>query len=489
MHRFWGSTRKGFGKESWTTEANRREERRSGKEVTGVRLGFSLQMQQTQRLIMTPELRQAIAVLQLPVAELEEFLETELLENPCLEAEPKEEAEEPDTTGETRRLLEYLGSNEGGGGHAAGTDEDEPTFESFTATVPTLQEHLTGQLYLAGLSKIDRRISEFLVDSLDDHGYLTIPTMEAAQQLGVSEEQVLSVLKMIQTFDPAGVGARTLKECLLLQWATVDDGNEIVPVLIEQYLDDLGGGRILRIAEALGVTPSEVQGAADIIRTLDPKPGRRFGRMNETRYVVPDVAVERVGTEYVVIVNEGPVPKLSINRQYRELLSGQVDADARKYVEEKIHAALWVIKAIDQRRMTLFKVTEAIVRFQRDFFDYGVRHQRPLTLRDVGEAVGVHESTVSRAVSGKYVQTPRGTFELKFFFSSGVEGARGQGVAQESVKRLIADLIARENTEEPLSDQILTEMLTRQGIQISRRTVAKYREEMGVPSSGKRKRY
>ncbi len=456
-----------------------------------MRIGFNLQMQQTQRLIMTPELRQAIAVLQLPVAELEEFIETELLENPCLEAEPKEETEEPDRSAEARKLLDYLASPDytGSGGGAAGSDEEEPGFEAFTATVPTLPEHLIGQLYLASLTEADRRIGEFLIDSLNDHGYLTIPTPEAADQLGVPEEQVLAVLKVIQSFDPAGVGARTLKECLLLQWATVDDGNEIVPTIIERHLDDLGDGKVVKIAEALGVTPVDVQAAADMIRTLDPKPGRRFGRPNETRYVVPDVAVERVGRDYVVIVNEAPVPKLSVSGQYRQMLGGHIEADARKYVEEKIHSALWVIKAIEQRRMTLYKVTEAIVRFQRDFFDFGVRHLRPLTLRDVGDEVGVHESTVSRAVSGKYVQTPRGTFELKFFFSSGVEGARGQGVAQESVKRMIADLIARENPEDPLSDQHLTDMLTRQGIQISRRTVAKYREEMGVASSSKRKRY
>lgn len=461
---------------------------RSQKEVTGLRLGFGLQMQQMQRLIMTPELRQAIAVLQLPVTELDEFIEGELLENPCLEAEPKDETEEFARAKRTRELVEYLGSDESGGGTAPGTDE-EPTFESFTATVPTLQEHLTAQLYVAGLDSQGCRIGEFLIGSLDDHGYLTMPTAEVAERLGIPEEQVLAVLLVIQGFDPSGVGARSLKECLLLQWETLGDTNPVVPHVIEHHLDDLADGKILRMAEVLGVTPFEVQQAADLIRTLDPKPGRRFGSPNETRYVVPDVAIERVGHEYVVIVNEGPVPKLMVSNQYKQMLSNQIDVQARKYVEEKIHSALWIIKAIEQRRMTLYKVTEAIVKFQRDFLDSGIRHLRPLTLRDVGEAIGMHESTVSRATSGKYAQTPRGTFELKFFFSSGVEGARGKGVAQESVKRMIADLIAREDAQEPLSDQALADMLTRQGLNISRRTVAKYREEMGVPSSGRRKRY
>ncbi|HYF90977.1 MAG TPA: RNA polymerase factor sigma-54 [Symbiobacteriaceae bacterium] len=452
-----------------------------------MRLGFGLQMQQTQKLVMTPELRQAIAVLQLPVTELTDFIEQELLENPCLEAEPKEEAEEAAAPPETRQLLDYLGSDYGNGG--AADNDEEMGFEAFTATVPTLQEHLMAQLYMAGLDGCGRRIGEFLIDSLNDHGYLTISTAEAAEKLGVSEDRVERVLLLIQGFDPPGVGARTLRECLLLQWATVDDGNPLVPVLIENHLDDLGEGRITRIAEELGVTPPEVQGAADMIRTLDPKPGRRFGSPNETRYVVPDAAIERVGRDYVVLVNESPIPKLLVSNHYRQMLSGQVDSDARKFVEQKIHAALWLIKAIEQRRMTLYKVVETIVKFQRDFFDRGIRYLRPLTLRDVADVIGVHESTVSRATAGKYVQTPLGTFELKFFFTSGVDNARGEGVAAESVKRMIADLIAKEDSSDPLSDQALTDTLNKQGVNISRRTVAKYREEMGVPSSSKRKRY
>jgi RNA polymerase sigma-54 factor len=445
-------------------------------------------MQQTQRLIMTPELRQAIQVLLLPVNELTDFIEEELLENPCLEAELKVEPDEAGPETDTQKLLEYLGRQERGGG-AVQDGDDESGFEAYTPTMPTLQEHLTAQLLLAGLSARDRAVGEFLVGSLDDHGYLTIATAEVAARLMVSEAAVIEVLHVIQGFDPAGVGARSLTECLLLQWATVDDGNPLVPLLIQHHLDDLGESRITRIAEELGVTPVAVQAAGDMIRTLDPKPGRRFGRPNETRYVVPDVFVERIGRDYVVLVNEAPLPRLLVSNQYRQMLSGQVEADARKYVEQKIHSALWLIKAVEQRRMTLYKVMEAVIRHQREFFDRGIRHLRPLTLHEVADAVGVHESTVSRATAGKYAQTPQGTYELKFFFSSGVEGARGEGVAAESVKRLMADVIAKEEPSEPLSDQALTDLLNKQGVHISRRTVAKYREEMGVPSSGKRKRY
>ncbi|MGE5675888.1 MAG: RNA polymerase factor sigma-54 [Mycobacterium leprae] len=453
-----------------------------------MRLGFGLEMQQTQRLVMTPELRQAITVLQLPVAELGEYIEQELLENPCLDAEPKEEAEEPVTSTETERLLEYLGKSERGG-EAPSDGDDDLGFEAFAALMPNLPEHLLAQLLLLGLEPAERRIGEFLINSLDDNGYLAMTTAEAAAALQAPAEQVERVLDLVQGFDPPGVGARSLKECLLLQWATVDDGNPLVAPLIEGYLDDLGEGRITHIADRLGATPAEVQEAADLVRTLDPKPGRRFGRDSETRYILPDVTVERVGGEYVVLVNEGTLPKLTINSQYRQILGAGGETQARKYVEERIHAAMWLLKAIEQRRMTLYKVTEALVQFQRSFLDHGVRHLRPLTLREVAEVVGVHESTVSRATAGKYLQTPRGTFDFKFFFSSGVDNARGEGMAAESVKRIMADLISKEDSREPLSDQALTDMMKKQGLNISRRTVAKYREEMGVASSGKRKRY
>lgn len=447
-------------------------------------------MQQTQRLIMTPELRQAIAVLQKPVSELEELIEGELLQNPCLEAEHTEgSVEESLPPSEIKRLLEHLEGDGGQGGSTYAGGEDDYSFEAFTPSLPTLQEHLTAQLGLLRLSPGERRIARFLIGSLNEHGYLTLGIDEVASQLGVSEQRVEAALRQVQSLDPPGVGARSLKECLLLQWETLDDPNPLVPVLIADYLDDVAAGRIPRIAEQLGTTCAEVQAAVDLIRTLDPKPGRRFGFPDETRYVIPDVVVERVGDEYVVIVNEGPIPRLLVSNQYRQMLGSHVEGEARRFVEERVQSALWLIKAIEQRRMTLYRVTEAIVRFQRDFFDRGPRHLRPLTLREVAEAVGVHESTVSRATSGKWVQTPQGTFELKFFFSSGVNAAQGDAMAAESVKRLIQDLIGQENPAEPLSDQALTDALNQKGLKISRRTVAKYREEMGVPSSARRKRY
>jgi RNA polymerase sigma-54 factor len=453
--------------------------------------GFELQLQQTQRLIMTPELRQAITLLQLPVAELEEFIEQELLENPVLEAEPADDPEQPaqEPAIDPAQWLEYIGDEEpfeSRSRSAAGMETSpEPAFSPSS----TLQEHLLEQLRMAPLSAGEHKVGEFLVGSIDDAGYLAIEPAEAAAVLGAPERRVLKLLRLIQSFDPPGVGARSLRECLYLQWQSSGRLSPLAGQIIEDHLDDVAAGRLIRAAELLGVTPAQVQEAVDQIRTLDPKPGQRFGRPGDLRYVVPDVTVERVAGEYVIAVNDGPIPRLGISQHYRSLLRNGLDQQVRKFLEGKIQAALWLMKAVEQRRLTLYRVTEAVVRFQRGFFDHGSRRLVPLTLREVASALGLHESTVSRACSGKYVQTPQGLYELKFFFSSGVESANGPGVAAESVKRLIGDIVVGEDRFEPHSDLAIAGILREKGIQISRRTVAKYREEAGIQPSHRRKRY
>jgi RNA polymerase sigma-54 factor len=454
-----------------------------------VRLDLGLQLQQTQRLVLTPELRQAIAILQQPITELASYMEAQLLENPCLETEPVEENDGPlPRRPDAAALLRYLGAGEGSGGPIDG-DEEESSDERFLQPPPTLQEHLLAQLSLSPLRGLERAVVEYLIGSLDDRGYLTIDLGEVVAHFRVPLVKVEALLAHLQAFDPPGVGARSLQECLLLQWGNRSDGNRLVPLLIQHHLNDLAEGRIVRIAKERNVTPAEVQAAADLIRRLDPKPGRRFGRANETRYVIPDVTIERVDREFLILVNESPLPRLRVNRQYRQLLEGSAEAPARKWVEERIAAALNLIRAVEQRRQTLYRVTEAILAFQREFFLRGPRYLRPLTLREVGDRIGVHESTVSRATAGKWVQTPHGLLAFKYFFTSGVSGAGGEGIAAEAVKRLIADLVAKESPENPLSDQALAQRLNEQGIAISRRTVAKYREEMGVPASSKRRRF
>ena len=457
-----------------------------------MKMNYGLSMQQTQKLIMTPELRQAIAVLQMPAIELGEYIEQELLNNPALELKeetPEEETEAPGEEDKEPDWLEYFhDGSDVGLAHQTRQETEERSFENYVAQAPTLHEHLLFQLHLSVSSAEDRRVGEFLIGSIDENGFLTIDLPEASSNLGLPQEAVERVLKVIQTFDPAGVGARNLQECLLIQWRYLGDEDPLVEKIIESHLKDLGEGRYPRIAAALGVTPAEVQAAVDRIRTLDPKPGRKFGHPDDIRYVVPDIVVERVAGEYVVIVNDAPIPRLGISPQFRQLLKAG-DAETKRFVENKMHSALWFFKAIEQRRLTLYKVMDSIVKKQRPFFDKGIRYLKPMTLREIASMIGMHESTVSRATSNKYVQTPHGVFELRFFFGSGVERAGGAAVSAESIKKMIRDLVGKEDAQAPLTDQDIAEKLGQEGISISRRTVAKYREEMGVAPSSKRKRY
>ncbi|MCG0239411.1 MAG: RNA polymerase factor sigma-54 [Firmicutes bacterium] len=446
-----------------------------------MRLEYGLTLQQQQRLVMTQELRQALTVLQLPVVDLERFIQQQLLENPVLEVREEAELLAPP---EQPWLRAWEAEYDWDLLPPVRDEEEEETPRTQPAPAPTLAEHLHDQLRLLALSREERRAAAFLIDSLDDNGYLTISLEEAARAANVPVAVMERALRIVQSLEPAGVGARSLQECLLLQWEALGMENPLVPVLIRRYLDDLAAGRLSRIAADLQVTPAEVQAAADLLRHLDPKPGRRFGREG-VRYLVPDVTVERVGDQFVVLVNDGMLPRLRISPSYRRLLR---NPDARPFLERKVQAALWLIRAIEQRRRTLYRVTEAIVRQQQGFFRHGPRYLRPLTLREVAGEIGMHESTVSRAVAGKYIQTPHGLFPLKFFFSSGVEGMDG-ALSAEAVKRMIRDLVAAEDPRRPLSDQALTEALVRMGVRISRRTVAKYREEAGIPPSARRRRY
>lgn len=465
-----------------------------------MRMIIGLNLEQTQKLIITPELRQAIAILQLSSLELSEFLERELMENPVLEM--GEEPEEATTVDESQADMDqdkfdidwqeyFADGRDLGYTGMAETKTEESSFEQFVSEDSTLHEHLMMQLQLSRVENIIAIIGEFLIGNIDDNGYLKITLEEAADQLGYSVEEVEAALQIIQEFDPPGVGARNLAECLLIQFHYLYGENPLAETIIANHLEDLGEGRITKIAKTLDITPSEVQCIGDLIRTLDPKPGRRFGGNLDTRYIVPDVVVEKVAGEYVILVNDHVGSRLRINSKYRDLLgTGKAcDEEAKKFIESKLNSALWIIRSIEQRRLTLYRVVKAIVAFQLEFLEYGVKHLKPLTLRQVAEELDLHESTISRAIANKYVQTPQGVFELKFFFASGVERAGGRGVAAESIKKIIQELIDKEDPANPLTDQALTDNLKRQGIRISRRTVAKYRDEMGIPAANRRKRF
>lgn len=456
-----------------------------------MKMSYTLNLQQTQKLIMTPELRQAIAILQMGAMDLNEYIEDAMAGNPLLEArdEHPEDSQQASEHAEVVDWLDYFSDSSDVGYVPSSQDEERSLFDRVAHRGPTLNEYLMDQLYLTAVTDEDREIGEFLIGNIDENGYLRCTLDDVAAQLGCSVEAAEQVLEMIKSFDPIGSGARDLKECLLTQLDYLDAGNELARRIIAEHLEDLASGKFTRIAEEIGCSVNEVQRAADVIRTLDPKPGRRFAGSSATSYVVPDIVVERVCGEYVVIMNDSMLPRLSINPYYRRLLHEKRDLETRRFLENRFNSALWLLKSIEQRRMTLYRVMDSIVKIQRDFFDYGTRQLKPMTLRQVADMIGVHESTVSRAVANKYVQTPHGVFDMKSFFNSGVSSSGGGGVSSKAVKKMIREMIEAENAAQPLSDQMIADTFSRRGISISRRTVTKYREELGISSSTKRKRY
>ncbi len=471
-----------------------------------MRMGYGLQVGQTQKLIMTPELRQAITVLQLSSLELSQYLEQQLLENPLLELREDEadrtaEYDKKDAPAETEAEKlendldweEYFqdGSDLGLYRQERLQTGQEYGYELYLSHTATLCEHLLSQLCISACSHRERLIGEYLIGNIDEKGYLGVSLQEVALRLKVEVAEAEAALKMIQNFDPPGVGARNLEECLLIQVDQLGCRDKTVIRIITNYLEDLADGKINRIAQELGETVMEVQKATDLIKTLEPKPGRNFSHPNDIRYIIPDVVLEKVEGEYIILVNDTNVPRLIINSTYRSVLSKDFNCDSRtrRFVESKLNAAAWLIRSIEQRRLTLYKVASCLVELQRDFLDRGVKHLKPLNLKKVAEKVGLHESTVSRATSNKYIQTPQGLFEMKYFFCTGLSNASGTATSAECIKKMLQEIVAGENSTRPINDQIISETFRQKGITISRRTVAKYRDQLGIPAIGKRKRY
>lgn len=475
-----------------------------------MQVGYNLNLEQTQKLVMTPGLCQAINVLQLTSMELSTFIERQLEENPLLELREEEVEGEGELDAGTRLREKEKEKQENGFNweeyfedyppkdreHRANRqdhwlDWQENSYDKFLSKAPTLSEHLLSQLNLTKSCPKDRLIGEYLIGNIDNKGYLRVSLTDAAGQLHIDASDVERMLKIIQSFDPAGIGARNLQECLLIQIKQLDLKNKLLEELVKGHLVDLAKGRLTCIAHKLGVTIREVQETADLLKTLDPKPARNFASVNDTCYIVPDVVLEKVNGEYVILVNDVDVPRISINATYRAALrkDQHIDAGTRRFVESKLNAAVWLIRSIEQRRMTLYKVASCLVELQRGFLDHGIKYLKPLNLKTVAETIGVHESTVSRATSNKYIQTPRGVFEMKCFFSTGLSSTVGAKASAGSTKKLLQEIITAEDKKYPLNDQKIVEQLQQKGIKISRRTVAKYRDELGIPSIQRRKRY
>jgi RNA polymerase sigma-54 factor len=484
-----------------------------------------LDLRQSQSLVMTPQLQQAIRLLALSNLEVETFIAEEIERNPLLDSSsagsdddgPIVEREAPAAMGDEPASADALLNGESGGeasldvdfaaesfhhdspsdqagmdgslglngGMSGGASEDGPDLDAFADTSLSLADHLLQQ---AGevLSGADMFVAQHLIDLIDDAGYLTTPLLDIANRLGVPLVHVEDVLKVIQTFDPTGVGARSLAECMLIQAMACGQDDDLVVKMIRSHLGNLEKKNYQAIARDLKQPLEEIYEAAKVIMDFDPRPGRQYSS-DDPHYVTPDVYIHKVGDKYFVVPNDDGLPKLKISGFYKNAMGNS--AASKDYVQDKLRSAQWLIRSIQQRQRTIIKVAESILKFQRDFFDKGIAHLKPLILRDVAEDIGMHESTVSRVTTAKYVHTPQGIFELKYFFNSSIARTGGDDIASEAVKNHIKQLVSTENAKNPYSDQKIVELLKAQGIEIARRTVAKYREVLGVLPSSKRKKY
>lgn len=464
----------------------------------------SLNLSLRPQLIMTPRLQQALKLLQVPTLELQAILKQEIMQNPLLEEvdevvesedlaredSPDEaanqEAEDP-AEEDPIDWSEYMQDGAFDRAYVPQGEAQQDFLEKVQVTRTSLPDSLVEQLHFLNLPADTLALCEFVVGSLDDRGYLATALEDIAEATGRPLEQCEAALTLIQALEPVGVGARDLRECLLLQLEARGERDSLPWQIVHDHFDHLVNRRFPEIARQLKVSPEEVQRAADAIATLNPKPGLQVSD-EDPKYVVPDLLVERVDDEYVVLLNDRHLPRLRISSAYESVLRdgrkksevSDGEAKTREYIQSKLNSARWLIQTIEQRRRTMIKVMTCIIREQREFFDKGIAHLRPLTLQQIARQIDMHESTVSRVCSAKYVQTPRGVFELKFFFSSGLETEDGEDVSARTAKDIIKTLIEEEDKRDPLSDDRIARLLHERGLKIARRTVAKYREQLSI---------
>jgi RNA polymerase sigma-54 factor len=468
-------------------------------------------MHQSQNLslqqVLAPQLQQSLLILQAPLLELRNLVQQEMETNPVLEELATEAGADGTTEAATTKADEdfkqefdqlaklddewrdYMAQS---GSFSARSQEDEEKrqffFDSIT-TQETLQQHLMGQLNQTALDADDRKTAELIIGNIDDNGFLQATPEEMAMNTGIPQEDFENMLTLIQSFYPPGVGARDLRECLLIQLKREGKQNSLEYKIIQDHMQDLGKRRFPEIARRMGISVEQVQKCANNIAQLEPRPGQIFAAAPQN-YVLPDVTVEKIDGEYQVILNGEQIPHLRISNTYKDIMSQDGNgSEVKDYIRDKIRSGKFLIKSIHQRQQTISNIAHEIVKRQREFFDHGSAHLKPMTMVQIADIVGVHETTVSRAISGKYMATPQGVFEMKYFFTPGYQTSSGESMSNTSVKEAIMDLVKNEDPSSPLSDKEIVEILSERGIPIARRTVAKYRTELNILPSNMRRRY
>lgn len=449
-----------------------------------MQVGFELYQKQTLKLSLTPELQQSINILQYSTHELIDFLNRQAYENPVLEISFKE----PPASLSIRTNSQIRGSSSKSKGFNGNNDYNP--INNHSVSTETLERHLLEQLsLLSSLNAFEKKILQFLIGNLNDHGFLELDVHWTASHFSVPEEEIENMIQILQSLDPIGVGAKDLTDCLLIQLREHENHNELAYKIVKKHLADLAEKRYRKIAALHQVTVQEVQEASDFIRTLNPRPVSNFSD-DMTHYIVPDVYVEKDKEGFLITVNDSCTPKLSINPYYKNHVAINSVNSAKDYIREHLNDARLLLKGLEQRQMTLYKVTASIVEEQHEFFMKGITGLKPMTLKNISEKLQLHESTISRATSNKYIQTPHGLFKLRNFFTRGLH--RVNSPATEStatIKEKIKVLIADEDKIKPFSDQKLCQIFENEGTKISRRTIAKYREDLGIPGSSKRRRF
>jgi len=474
----------------------------------------TLHLSQEQRLhmVLAPQLRQSLEMLQAPALELRAMIRAELDSNPTLEEAPpgtptvEVEVEHVNTEVEDHKAMDfrkefetlarlddewkdYFFQQRDYQPFSRQSEEKRDFFYDSITQGESLQEHLLHQLALSEFNDADKALGELIIGSINDDGYLASPIEELAGGCGADVEHMSAILAVIQDFDPLGVGARDLRECLMFQLERLGKADSTAGRVVDGHLDRLGAHKYQDIARMLKVSVEDVQSAANFIATLEPKPGRAYSS-ESSPYITPEVVVHKDGDDYVILMNDDDLPRLRISKHYRSLMNDDTTkGEVRDYIQERVRSSAFLIKSIHQRQQTIFRIASEIVRVQTEFMDQGISHLKPLTMSAVADAVSLHETTISRAVAGKHMQTPQGTFEMKYFFTPGLKTGDGSVVSNKTVKDSIASLVADESPASPLSDQELLEILTERGIQIARRTVAKYRIALKIPPSHMRKKY
>ena len=461
-------------------------------------LDYRMKMTQEQRLILTQNMQQSIKLLQMSLHDLREYIDNEYSENPVLEvneeiisyddAQANEEMQIEDRYDHKKIAEELYSDNYNDRSEKSYSGEDVSPL-NFIEKKISLKEYLQEQLVEVNIDQYMLTICQYIVESLDDRGYLEISIEELSEELNISEEEVEIALKLVQSLEPYGIGARNIKECLLIQSLKLNILDNIIEQIILNHLENIADNKYEVVGKDLNISPREAQRYGDLIKKLEPKPSRGFYTGEEVKYIIPDAEIKNIDGEFFILMNESVLPRLMINKTYKDVLQNNQDSETNAYVKDKINQALFLIKSIEQRKNTLHRVLECVIDKQKDFFMFGKQNIKPLTLKEVAEILDVHDSTVSRAIKDKYVLTSYGTIKIKDLFASGVSSNNNNDdMATIKIKNEIKRIIDGENKGKPLSDQIISSMLGEKNMNISRRTVAKYREEIGIKASSMRKR-